>query len=95
MDLSLSRKEPGPPTGPGGKCASEIAKKRYDIQQKNLDMIYTLEDNTTKLYSIFWRQCTYALQQGLRGHEGFHDKDIEFDTKWLLKQIKLTTKGTK
>ena len=34
--VDLSRKEEGPPTGPGNKGASGIAKKKYEIQQKQL-----------------------------------------------------------
>ena len=41
-DVYLSRKEPGTPTGPGSKGASDIAKKRHEIQlEKLLDRINT------------------------------------------------------
>ena len=33
-DVDLSRKELGPPTGPGRKGASDINKRRYNIQLK-------------------------------------------------------------
>ena len=41
-DVDLSIKEPGPPTGPGSKGASDTAKKRHEIQpEKLLDRINT------------------------------------------------------
>ena len=95
-DVELSRKEPGPPTGPGSKGASDIAKKRHEVQlEKIFDRINTLEDNMTNLYSLVWGQCADALQQGLCGHAGFEKKDIELDAKWSLKQIKLMMQGIK
>ena len=47
------------------------------------------------LYFLVWGQCADALQQVLRGHEGFEKKDIELDAKWLIKQIKLIMQSIK
>ena len=78
---------------------TETAKKRYELELKN-----------TWIGKISWKtilqsfnpysgdsrdQCTEALQQGLRGHEYFEEKDISFGAKCLLKQIKVTTQGIK
>ena len=87
-DVDLSIKEPGPPTGPGRKGASGIDNNRCELQiKKKLDRINTLLGNMTKLYSLFWWQCTTALQQRLCVLEYFDGKDIEFNTKWLLKKL--------
>ena len=55
-----------------------------------MDRSDILEDNMKNLYSILWGKFTEALLQGLCGHEDFEEKDIIFDAKWLLKQIKVT-----
>ena len=60
-----------------------------------MDTINTLEDKMTKLYFLFWGQCTDALQASLLGYEDFDENDVESDVKWLLNQIKLMTQGIK
>ena len=47
------------------------------------------------LYSILWGQCTEALNQGLRENEYFEDKDMRFDSKWLLNKNNVTNQGIK
>ena len=53
-DVDLSSKEPTTPTGPRKRAPTEIAKKRYEFElEKDLDRADILEDNITKLYSLF------------------------------------------
>ena len=60
-----------------------------------MDRADILGDNMVKLYYLLWGQCTEALQQGLRGHEYLEDKSTSFDSKCILKQIKVKTQGIK
>ena len=54
-EFDLSSKEPTETTGPGKKDPTEIAKKRYKLEQKkHLDMADILEDNMTKLNSLLY-----------------------------------------
>ena len=95
-EVDLSSKKLIAPTGSRTRSPTEIAKEIYELElEKHFDKSYILEDNITKLYSLIRGQYNEALQQGLRGHEYFEDKDISFDAKWLLHQIKLTTQGIK
>ena len=55
----------------------------------------TLEFNTTDLYYLLWGQCTESLQQGLHGNGYFEEKYTSFDTKCLLKKIKVRTQRIK
>ena len=47
------------------------------------------------LNSLLWGQCTEALHQVLRENEYFEDKDMRFDSKWLLNKNNVTNQGIK
>jgi hypothetical protein len=65
-------------------------KMDYQAYRKRVDNV---KDNMYKLYSIVWGQCTSSLQEELQGLEDFELKDFDFDVKWLLQSIKLTSAG--
>jgi hypothetical protein len=65
-------------------------KMDYQAYHKRVD---NMKDNMYKLYSIVWGQCTSSLQEELQGLEDFELKDFDFDVKWLLQSIQLTSAG--
>ncbi len=53
-----------------------------------------LRQNKTKLYHTAWGQCTDSLKADIRGHEEHEVKSRQFDSLWLLEQLKVSSAGT-
>ena len=53
-----------------------------------------LRQNKTKLYHTVWGQCTDSLKADIHGHEEHEIKSRQFDSLWLLEQLKVSSAGT-
>ena len=98
-EVNLDGSEPNEPTattlGSIKVQPTEGEVRKYDtLYKRYLDRINKLEDNTKKLNSLIRRQCTDALKAALKGLDDFESKDDDFDTQWLLQQIKLLSSGS-
>ena len=53
-----------------------------------------LRQNKSKLYHTAWGQCTDSLKADIRGHDEHELKSRQFDSLWLLEQLKVSSAGT-
>ena len=53
----------------------------------HIDRVQKLQNNKGDFYPLVLRQCTNKLQYELKGLYEFDDKDVIFDTFWMLKQV--------
>ena len=52
-----------------------------------------LKNNITKLWGVVWGQCTDALKEDIIGIEEYETKLDDYDTLWLLQQVKQCSAG--
>jgi hypothetical protein len=76
------------------KPAGIAQTKKFEMKLKSyFSRLETLEENEKKLFTLVLGQCTQALQQALEGHDEYTTKEREFDSLWLLVEIKKLTSG--
>lgn len=76
------------------KPAGIVQTKKFEMKLKSyFSRLETLEENEKKLFTLVLGQCTQALQQALEGHDEYTTKEREFDSLWLLVEIKKLTSG--
>ena len=52
-----------------------------------------LKDNVIKVYGLFWRQCSSALQAVVKGNEEYKVSSSSHDLLWLLQEVKKIVSG--
>ena len=73
---------------------SNIKLKMWEIRvKKYMDRKEVLTENANKLYDIVIGQCTPPLISTIKHDAEYGIKSSDFDTLWLLKNIKKTTAG--
>ena len=76
------------------KPAGIVQTKKFEMKLKQyFSRLETLEENQKKLFTLVLGQCTQALQQALEGHDEYMEKEREFDSLWLLIEVKKLTSG--
>ena len=73
---------------------SKTKMKMLEMQvKKYIDREEVLAENANKLYCIVIGQCTPPLRSTIKGDAEYGRKSTNFDTLWLLGEIKKTTAG--